>query len=166
MSGWDAYLHQINNKYDAATQQYTLTNVCEFSAIYGVDDGNAWATSPGFALYTYEYEMTLEDGTKKKVPVNEFKCVLEATKGNRKGSEAGIRIANQKYMFIKHNPENNSAYLAREGGGGACVIRTAKTVVVGVWNKAGVMGNKQLQNGGDCNERVEEMGKYLTASGY
>ena len=140
MSDWDNYLHQIINKFDHNKQQYTLTGVNEFAAIYGLD-GNAWATSPGFALYTYEYDLPQEDGSKKKVPVNEFKCVLEATKGNRKGSEAGIRIANQKYMFIKHNPENNSVYLAREGGGGACIVRTAQCVIIGVWNKAGVMSN-------------------------
>ena len=47
-------------------------------------------------------------------------------------------------MFIKHNPENNSVYLAREGGGGACVVRTAQTVIIGVWNKAGVMSNGKV----------------------
>ena len=140
MSAWDAYLHQITNKYDAATQKYTLTNVNEFAAIYG-HDGNKWASSPGFELYSYEFEMTLEDGSKKKVPVHEFKCVFEATKGNRKGSEAGIRIANQKYMFIKHNPEDDSVYLAREHGGGACVVRTKQCIIIGVWNKAATMSN-------------------------
>ena len=139
--------------------------MCEFAAIYG-HDGNAWATSPGFALYNYEFDLPQEDGSKKKVPVSEFKACFEATKGNRKGTEAGIRIANQKYMFIKHNPENNSVYLAREGGGGACIIRTAQTIVIGVWNKAATMSNTQLQNAGDCNELVEGMGKYLSQSGY
>ena len=56
MSGWDAYLHQIINKFDHNTQQYTLTGVNEFAAIYGLD-GNAWATSAGFALYTYEHDL-------------------------------------------------------------------------------------------------------------
>ncbi len=56
MSAWDAYLHQITNKYDAATQKYTKTNVNEFAAIYGLD-GNVWATSPGFALYNYQFEL-------------------------------------------------------------------------------------------------------------
>jgi hypothetical protein len=78
----------------------------------------------------------LEDGTKKQVNVNEFVAAHEATKGNRKGSEAGIRMANQKYMLIKHNPEDNSAYLGREGGGGACVARTGTVILIGVWNKA------------------------------
>ena len=165
MSAWDAYLHQITNKYDAATQQYTLTGVNEFAAIYGLD-GNVWATSPGFALYNYQYDLLQEDGSKKKVDVNEFKCVLEATKGNRKPSEAGIRIANQKYMFVKHNPENNSVYHGREGGGGASAVRTNQTVVIGVWNKAAMMSNKQPQTQGHCNELVENMAKFLTTSGY
>lgn len=110
--------------------------------------------------------MPTEDGGKKSVAVDEFKAVLEATKGNRKACEAGIRIANQKYMMIKHNPENNSVYLAREGGGGACAIRTAQTVIVGVWNKAATMSNGQLQTAGACNELVENMAKYLGQSGY
>lgn len=38
--------------------------------------------------------MTLEDESKKPVPVNEFTAALEASKGNRKGTEAGIRMAN------------------------------------------------------------------------
>ncbi len=139
--------------------------MCEFAAIYG-HDGNVWAQSPGFSLYTYEFDLPQEDGSKKKVTVNEFKSVFEATKGNRKGSEAGIRIANQKYMFIKHNPENNSVYLAREGGGGACVVRTAQTIIIGVWNKAAQMSNGKMQNAGDCNELVENMAKYLGTSGY
>ena len=115
--------------------------MCEFAAIYGLD-GNPWAQSPGFSLYNYMYELPQEDGTKKPVEVNEFKTVMAGTQGNRKGSEAGIRIANQKYMFVKHNPEDNSVYLGREGGGGACAVRTNQCVVIGVWNKAAVMSNK------------------------
>ena len=139
--------------------------MCEFAAIYG-HDGNKWATSPGFELYNYQFDLAQEDGSSKKVEVNEFKSVFAATGGNRKGSEAGIRIANQKYMFIKHNPENNSVYLAREGGGGACAVKTAQCLIIGVWNKAGQMSNGKLQNAGDCNELVEKMAEYLKASGY
>ncbi len=97
--------------------------MCEHAGIFGLD-GTPWALSAGLALGNYAYSLELEDGSKKSVNVNEFVTVLEATKGNRKGSEAGIRMGNQKYMFIKHNPESNSAYLGREGGGGACVART------------------------------------------
>ena len=165
MSAWEAYLHQITNKYDAATQQYTLTNVNQFAAIYG-HNGAKWASSPGFELYNYEYELMNEDGTKKKVPVDEFQCCMKATAGNRKGSEAGIRIANQKYMMVQHNPENNSVYLGREGGGGACIVKTAQTIIIGVWNKAAIMSNGKPQTAGHCNELVENMAKYLAQSGY
>ena len=123
MSGWEQYIYQIQNKYDPATQQYTLTNVCEHAGIYGLD-GTPWATSEGLKLSKYSFDLEQEDGSKKSVEVDEFVTALEASKGNRKGSEAGIRMNNQKYMLVKHNPESNSAYLGREGGGGACVART------------------------------------------
>ena len=161
MSGWEGYIYQIQNKFDHTTQQYKLTNVCEHAALFGLD-GTMWASTQGFQLYNYEFEMTQEDGSKKKVNVNEFNCVVEATTGNRKGSEAGIRMANQKYMMIKHNPENNSVYLGREGGGGACVARTKSALVIGIWNKAAQMGNGNLQNAGDCNECVEKVAEFLT----
>lgn len=165
MSGWEAYIYQLQNRYNAETQQYTLTNVCELAGIFGTD-GTPWALSAGFQLSAYEFGLTQEDGSQKKVNVNEFTTALEATKGNRKGSEAGIRMGNQKYMLVKHNPESNSAYLGREGGGGACVARTNTAVVIGIWNKAGVMSNGQLQNAGDCNDLTEKMAEYLRSQGY
>ena len=165
MSGWEGYIYQIQNKYNPDTQQYTVTNMCQHAAIYGTD-GTPWAASAGFALNKVTFDMEQEDGTKKPVPVDEFVCALEATKGNRKGSEAGIRMNGQKYMMIRHNPESNSVYLSREGGGGACVARTSSAVVIGIWDKTAKMSNDKLQNNGDCNELVEKMGEYLKANGY
>ena len=165
MSGWDAYIYQIQNRYNPDTQQYTLTNVCEHAAIYGTD-GTLWAASPGFQLYNYAFDLTQEDESKKSVQVNEFTAAHEASKGNRKGTEAGIRMANQKYMLIKHNPESASAYLGREGGGGACIARSNTAIVIGIWNKAGTMSNNQLQNAGDCNDLVEKMAEYLKSNNY
>lgn len=72
----------------------------------------------------------------------------------------------QKYMLIKHNPESNSCYLGREGGGGAAIARTNTAVVIGIWNKAAEMSNKHLQNAGDCNELVEKMSEYLKSNSY
>ena len=165
MSGWEGYIYQLQNVYDATTGTYKMTNVCEHAAIYGLD-GSQWAASAGFVLGNYPFNLTLEDDSQKSVNVNEFTTALEATKGNRKGSEAGIRMGNQKYMLIKHIPEKDAAYLGREGGGGACVARTKQCVIIGIWNKAGVMSNGQLQNSGDCNELVEKMAEYLKSSGY
>lgn len=73
-------------------------------------------------------------------------------------------MGGQKYMLIKYNPENNSAYLSREGGGGACIVRTKTTVVIGIWKKSAVMGNNTQQNPGNCNELVEKMARFLTYS--
>jgi hypothetical protein len=39
-------------------------------------------------------------------------------------------------------------------------------VIIGVWNKAGVMSNGKTQSQGMCNELVEDMAKYLGTSGY
>ena len=67
--------------------------MCEHAGIYGTD-GTPWALSANFSLSNYTHDITNEDGTKKSVPVNEFTTALEASKGNRKGSEAGIRMHN------------------------------------------------------------------------
>ena len=93
MSGWDQYVNQIQHKLDPTTNTWVLTNICEFAAVYGLD-GTPWAATAGFQLYNYTYPLQQEDGTTKDVPINEFTTVHEATKGNRKGSEAGIRMAN------------------------------------------------------------------------
>ena len=102
----------------------------------------------------------------KKVNVNEFDCALKAAQGNRKPSEAGIRMCNQKYMLIQHNPDSSSAYLGREGGGGACVAKTDKALVIAIYDKKAEMSNKRLQNPGDCNDLVERMVEFLKSAGY
>ena len=165
MSGWEAYIYQLQNVFDANTQQYTRTNVNEHAAIYGLD-GSAWAASSGFQLTSYNHKIETEDGGSKEVAVNEFTCALESTKGNRKPSEAGIRMNGQKFMFIQHNADRNSVYLGREGGGGACVARTTQCVIVGLWNKAGQISDGKLQNPGDCNDLVEKMAEFLKSQGY
>ncbi len=75
-------------------------------------------------------------------------------------------MANQKYMFVRHDPSSNTVYLGREGGGGACVVRTKQCIVIGVWNKAAIMSDKKPQTQGNCNMQVEAMGAYLTSAGY
>jgi hypothetical protein len=47
------------------------------------------------------------------VIVDEFRSILEATYGNGKLTEAGIRLRGQKYIFVKNDEATNSAYLAR-----------------------------------------------------
>ena len=93
MSGWDAYIYQLQNVYDATTQTYPRTNVNEHAAIFGLD-GALWAGSKDFQLGQYDYKVPTEEGGEKAVTVNEFTAALEASKGNRKPTEAGIRLNN------------------------------------------------------------------------
>ena len=53
-------------------------------------------------------------------------------------------MGGKKFMLVKHNPESKSAYLGREGGGGACVAETATALVIGIWDKNSKMSNGQL----------------------
>jgi hypothetical protein len=141
MSGWEGYIYQIQNDFDHATQQYKLTNCCEHAALIGLD-GTPWAATSGFNLGAYEFGLELEDGSKEPVQVNVFKIVEAAVGGNFRASKAGIRMNNQKYMFIKHNPDVSSVYLSRQGGGGSCVAKAGTCLVIGVWDKSGKMSNE------------------------
>ena len=165
---WDTYVHQIQNTFDPATNAWAVTNVNQFGCVYG-HDGAAWATSQGFQLANYEFDMPQEDGSTKKVPCNEHAALMKAADGNRKGGqECGIRICNQKYMFMVNHEDNGVKYcvLSRQGGGGACVAKTAKAILVGVWGKDVPMSNGKTQNTGDCQKNVITVAKNLLAAGY
>ena len=72
------------------------------------------------------------DGTTKRVLCDEPKAALAGCTGNRTGGqECGIRICNQKYMFLKHQFSEgiNYAILSRRDdgdrkGGGAIIAKT------------------------------------------
>ena len=104
-SGWEGYVHMILHKYNQKKQCYSKTNVCKHAAIYG-KDGVAWAVSSEFPeLKEYSREQEMEDGGTIPITVNEFQCVYEAAGGSRMPSAAGIRIGDQKYVFVRHDPE-------------------------------------------------------------
>ena len=95
---------------------------------------------------------------------------MKATKGTRNGGqECGIRICNEKYMFIRSDVSNEKVAfctLGRRGGGGACVAQTDKALLVGVWHKDVDMSNKMCQNTGDCEKNVLNVAHLLKAAGY
>jgi hypothetical protein len=61
--------------------------------------------------------------------------------GNRNPSEAGIRLGNEKFVFISHNPDTNSAVLSRTGGGGAVIAKTGKAIIIGIYHPDEKMSN-------------------------
>lgn len=167
---WDTYVHQIQNQFDPATNAWAVTNVCQFACVYG-HDGAAWATSQGFQLATYEFEMPSEkmDGSTVKVLCNEHEAMMKAAGGTRNGGQqCGLRICNQKYMFLKADERDGIKFatLSRQGGGGACVAKTKQTLLVGVWSKDAVMSNNLTQNIGDCEKQVLGVAKQLSDAGY
>ena len=50
-------------------------------------------------------------------------------------------------------------------GGGACVAKTAQALLVGVWRKDQPMSNGKMQNTGDCESCVLNVGKALVDAG-
>ena len=98
MSGWDQYVNLVMHKLDDAGTGWATTNICTYACIYG-QDGAKWASTEGFELHNYEFDLADEGGKITKVPCNEHANLLLAAGGNNKPSACGIRICNQKYMF-------------------------------------------------------------------
>ena len=94
---------------------------------------------------------------------------MAAADGNRKGGqECGIRLCNQEYMFVRADETDGIKYctLSRAEGGGACIAKTAKTLLVGVYDKAADMSNGKKQNTGDCEKNVMNVAKVLAGAEY
>ena len=64
-------------------------------------------------------------------------------------------------MLLRHDAEDQVAYLSRAGGGGACIVRTKNALVIGIWDKNSMMSNNQPQVAGDCNELTERVARFL-----
>ena len=102
---------------------------------------------------------------------------MKAVGGDRKGGqECGIRICNQKYMFLRADEKNGVKFcvLSRQGGGGACVAKTQQALLVGVWGQdktgqnaaACTMSNGKAQNVGDCEKCVMRTAESLYGAVY
>jgi hypothetical protein len=93
---------------------------------------------------------------------------MKAATGNRKPQECGIRICNQKYMFMTSGEKDGVKYccLTRQGGGGATVCLTGKTLCVGVWDKNADQSDAKKQNTGNCQVQVQNVAASLNTAGY
>ena len=96
------------------------------------------------------------------MPVDEWAIMKEVSGGIRK---PGIRIGKEKYTFIKFDQEYRSAHLIRQNGG-AVVCKTAKCVIIGMWDKGCQMSNGAGQNSSDACIEVENMAEYLRKQGF
>ena len=109
MASWQPYVDMIIHKFDYDSNTWKDELVCQDAAIYGVEDGAPWAFTPEFPeLKEIEVEIDAGNGI-QKIPVNEIVCAIEAGKGNRAPSQAGIRFGGKKYMLTYFDPTSGCA---------------------------------------------------------
>ena len=121
-----------------------------------------WAASPQWpGLFDYEHPLENDDGSTTNISVKEFQCAMQVAIGKRMPTAAGVRMGKTKFMMVSHDPETNTVYLSRLGGGGACIVKTNKALVIGIWDKNAVMSNGQPQTAGDCADCTERVAKFM-----
>ena len=167
-NAWMTYVQQVLDKYDWNTMTPIYTGACEAVAIYG-QDGSAWAWSPNFPELLPQ-KVTIEGmsaADTKTVDVDEFQCALQAADGNRNPSEAGIRMGNQKFMFVAKDEGTGVVILSKRGGGGAAVCKTNTALLIAFYEKDKPTSDpKIVQTAGICAQQVADMCAYLGEQGY
>lgn len=106
------------------------------------------------------------DGSTRSVSVNEIDCALQAADGKKNPTDAGLRMDNTKYMLTYYDEETGVAQLARRGGGGAAICKTATGVIIAFFEKEGVDSNGKSQNIADVSAQVSAMATYLKEQGF
>ena len=138
-SGWDSYIYDLINFWSKAKKDYTKKNCCSAAAIF-THQGALLAASPSWAgCKEMEVDVEQEDWTTKKVKVNEWDTLVAASIGNGNPKPCGVRFGNEKYLMRSF--EEGISILGRNGGGGATIVRTKQLILVGLWEKEGMMGN-------------------------
>ena len=158
---WDAYVAMMTNTLNPETNQYDVTGVGSYGAIYG-KDGAKWGSTEGFELYAYEYEIDAGDGTTEKENVNEVDIVKGIFEGKTKGGKAGIRMANKKYMYIN---SYDGLHKLSCGGGGAILGQTGNCYLIATWDSSVSDSTGKPQNPGDVEKNVSYLREYLKESG-
>lgn len=80
-------------------------------------------------------------------------------KSLNEGSVAGKNIAGTKYMMLRNDPSNKTAYFKLKDKGGFTVCLTTQSLIVGGYDES-------AGGGGHCNQIVESLAQYLKESGY
>ncbi|XP_077987950.1 profilin-1B-like [Glandiceps talaboti] len=116
------------------------TNHIIRAAIHSLDNFAVWGTSANFNCTTQEVEN-----------------LVKAFKGDPSALQAGgVKLGGAKFTYLRSDPE--SIYAKRGGEEGACIIKTAKTVIIGIYATATPAGT--------ANKVVGSLGDYLKGQGY
>ena len=104
-------------------------------------------------------------GNKTKVPVNEVDVAKQVGEGQRRpAGDAGIRLGNAKYMFVRHDADGLDVpytMLTKQGGGGAVIANCNGASIIAFVEKETKNSAGQDQTTGEAVPQVVEMAKYL-----
>ena len=142
---------------DYVDTQLVATGQIHEAALVGLD-GSLWASTPGFALSSYNATVTNEDGSEHETLVNEAGDVSSFMTTGSKPS-AGLRVNGDKYMVLRTIPDPMTVY-GKKPKGGICITKTNQCIIIGTYSE------EASQTSGGCNLAVENLGDYLRSSGY
>mmetsp|Transcript_40697 Transcript_40697/g.56693 ORF Transcript_40697/g.56693 Transcript_40697/m.56693 type:complete len:155 (+) Transcript_40697:72-536(+) len=148
------------------TAHLRAQNATDCAGILSAEDGSLVA-GDNFTVSSYQVEIPTDDdkGT-RKVDVNEQQNVLEVIKSGKCTSAAGMRLGQIKFQIVMADLETGIVYLKKQKGG-ACLVKTNKTIVFGSWSEEQKIEGKGCpQNPGDCNKVCEGLAKILKDAGY
>jgi hypothetical protein len=94
--------------------------------------------------------------------------VPKSANDKRDFGPAGIRLGNQKYMFVSRDDNTGCTQLSKRGGGGAALMLTNTAIVIAFYEKEKpfTSGGNGVQTAGACAEQVIGMANYLKGEGY
>ena len=107
-------------------------------------------------------------GNKTNVEVNEIECCKKVGDGQRNPCDAGIRIGNHKYMFVRHDDTGDlpGTQLSKQGGGGAAISNCGTATIIALVEKETKTSTGEFQSHADALIQVVNMAKYLKDAGY
>ena len=85
-----------------------------------------------------------------------IKLVAGITDDSTPLKKSGIKVANQSFILLRHEP-SRSVYGRRGADSGVCIVKTNKCLLIGVYS-AGVQP-------GNCNAVMERLADYLVEHG-
>lgn len=92
-------------------------------------------------------------GNITNVPVDEVQCAIKAAEGQRNPTDAGIRMGNEKFMFVMHDSDSQITQLSKKGGG-AALAKTHTALIIAFYKKDHPMKTGGTQTAGQCAEQV------------
>ena len=138
------------------------SNALDGAAIIGLNDSKVYGISKDISLGVYEALIKDEEGEAKKTTANEAQIMVDFV--NKKGKvpvPPGIWINKKRYYLLNWLDDSNVGYV-KTTQGGACIAKTSKCVIVGIWSNAKIPS----RNGGDCNKAVEKVAELFKKVNY